>query len=138
MSVYSAQASGVGNAALTLGVKAGIYPIKILNIEIQTSAGSTITITEYAAATLSAGSAITPNPLRFAAPAASSTARSGAPTGTSTLLKTSGGTSPVGSNPYTPPASLILPSGSAIGVVSAGTTYFIIINFDELEIQPGY
>lgn len=134
-----AEVSSSTSVALTLGVKAGIYPIKIVSIEAYiVSAGGILTITEYAAATLSAGSAITPYPLRFGAPAASSTARSGAPTGTSTLLRTSGNAPPVGPYLYTPPSSLILPAGAALGVAHTGGTYFVIVVFDELEIQPGY
>lgn len=141
MSVYAAVLSGVGNTALTVGVKAGIYPIKVILVDI--TGGNSVnswTITEYAAATLSAGSAITPFPLRFGAPAASSTARSGSPTGTATVLKGIPAAVPVAAGAtiqYTPPASLILPPGAAIGATNT-TSSLVIIYFDELEIQPGY
>lgn len=141
MSVYGAilSSGGVGTGTLTVGVKAGIYPIKILNIQLTVgTTASDYAVTEYSAATLSGGSAITPFPLRGGAPAASATARSAAPTGTSTVLKATGANNPVGTIvTYTPPASLIIPSGSAIGVTLT-PSYLIIVYFDELEIQPGY
>jgi hypothetical protein len=134
MSVYAAILSGSGSTALDVGVKAGIYPIKILNIS--TLGNTAYTITEFAAtATLTGGSVITPFPLRFAAPAASATSRSAAPTGTSTPIVPTTANNGVAN--YTPLASMILPVGAAIGVhVPVGT--LITVTFDELEIQPGY
>lgn len=137
MTTYAVQTSGNGTAALTLGVKAGTLPIKLVSIEI-TSGGGNYTITEYASATLSAGSALTPFPMRSVAPAASSTARTGSPTGTSTVLKASGGNVASGTViTYQTPVSLVLQPGSAIGAtITLG--FLMVIYFDELEIQPGY
>jgi hypothetical protein len=141
MTVYGAEVSGggVGTGSLTVGIKAGIYPIKLISILLTVgTTASDYAVTMYSGATLSAGSVITPFPLRGGAPAASATARSGAPTGTSTPLKVTGANNAANTVlTYTTPANLIIPSGSALGVV-LNPSWLIIVYFDELEIQPGY
>jgi hypothetical protein len=142
MTTYAAELGGPGTTVLAVGVKAGIYPIKILRVEMTmgTTTGTIPIITVYSSATLTAGSALTPFALRFGAPVASATARSGSPTGTATVLTSSVPFTGSAAMPaYVPPASLILPPGSAIGATSSsGNLGLIIIYFDELEIQPGY
>lgn len=133
--------SGISSTVgtLNLGVRAGSFPIRLMRVEIVSAGGSgvTYTVTRYSASTLSAGSSITPFPLRSDAPASSATSRSGLPTGTATVLKTS----TVGAGfielTYEPPGSLIVPPGSAIGVNNA-FGYMILIYYDEIRLQGGF
>lgn len=142
----SATATGASLAAFGVAVKAATYPMRISKIEAYYQIATVgaqpalYTISNYAGATLSGGSVVTPFPLRGGVTAAAGSARGGSGTsvsGTSTFLTEF--SAPVFTvSSYQFPFNYILNPGSAIFVTTGGSggtpiTWMLAVFYEELR-----